>query len=253
MKVIFLAAGYGKRLGKFTETTPKCLLDVNGKSILERDIDAFLQNGIDDLIIITGPNSQKFKFMNVEYIHDLNYKKHDVLGTLMEGKEFLNDEIIISYTDIIYDSSIVKSIMNFTGDIGLAVDMDWEKAYVGRTDHPISEAANVMIKNETIVKIGHQNARFGKHTDDMIGEFLGIMKLSKKGARILLDKYEELEKTHVGKYYERSSFKFAYIVDILQDLIDHQISVNPIKISGNWCEIDTVQDLENSKKIFNKI
>ena len=169
----------------------------------------------------------------------------------MEGRNLLNDEIIISYTDIIYDNSIVKSIINFNGDIGLAIDMNWKEAYIGRTDHPVSEAANVLIKDDSILKIGHQTSRFGKYTDNMIGEFLGIIKLSKKGAKILIDRYEELEKKHTGKYYERSSFEFAYIVDILQDLIDHEIKVKPIKISGNWCEIDTVQDLKNSKKKFN--
>ena len=175
MKVIFLAAGYGKRLGKLTQTTPKCLLDINGKSLLERDMDAFLQNGINNFVIITGPNSEKFQFKNVEYIPDSNFENHDVLGTLMEGKKLLNDDIIISYTDIIFDKNIVKSVLDFNDDIGLAVDMNWEKSYVGRTDHPISEAANVLIKNNSILKIGHDLNRFGDYTNDMIGEFLGIM------------------------------------------------------------------------------
>lgn len=250
MKVIFLAAGYGKRLGNLTESTPKCLMNINGKSILERDMEAFKKNGIYDFIIITGPNSEKFKFKNVEYIQDSNFENHDVLGTLMEGRQFLNDEIIISYTDIVYDESIVKSILDFKGDVGLAVDMNWEEAYVGRTDHPVAEAANVLIKNNSILKIGHHTTRFGEYTDDMIGEFLGIMKLSKKGSKILLDRYEELEKLHKGEYYERPSFEFAYIVDILQDLVDHEIIVNPIRVSGDWSEIDTIQDLKNSKKKF---
>ena len=127
--MIFLAAGHGKRLGNLTKILPKCLLDINGKSILERDMDAFSQNGINDFVVITGPNPEKFNFKNVNYIQDLNYENHDVLGTLMEAKEFLNNDVIVSYTDIVYDESIVKSILNFTGDIGLAVDMNWKKAY----------------------------------------------------------------------------------------------------------------------------
>ena len=250
MKVIFLAAGYGKRLGNLTKTLPKCLLKINGKSILERNIDAFLKNGINDFVVITGPNHEKFNFKNVHYIQDLNYENHDVLGTLMEARKLLNNDVIVSYTDIIYDESIVKSILDFSGDIGLAVDMNWEEVYVGRTDHPVAEAANVMIKNNSILKIGHNTSRFGKYTKDMIGEFLGIMKLSKNGSKILLDRYEELEKLHVGQFHEASSFESAYIVDIIQDIIDLGVNVSPIKISGKWCEIDTLQDLENSKKKF---
>ena len=92
----------------------------------------------------------------------------------MEARNLLNNDVIVSYTDIIYDEFIVKSILDFSGDIGLAVDMNWEEAYIGRTDHPIAEAANVMVKNNSILKIGHNTTKFGKYTPDMIGEFLGI-------------------------------------------------------------------------------
>jgi len=250
LKVIFLAAGHGKRLSNLTKTSPKCLLNINGKSMLERDMDAFLQNGIKDFVVITGPNSEKFNFKNVNYIQDLNYENHDVLGTLMEARKFFNNDVIVSYTDIIYDKSVVKSILDFSGDIGLAVDMNWEEAYVGRTGHPVTEAANVMVKNNTILKIGHNTTKFGKYTNDMIGEFLGIMKLSKNGSKNLLDRYEELEKLSIGQFHEAPSFEFAYIVDIIQDMIDQGVNVNPIKICGKWCEIDTLQDLERSKKLF---
>jgi len=250
LKVIFLAAGKGKRLGDLTESFPKCLLKINGKSILERDMDAFLKNGIKDFIIITGPHDEQFDFQNVHYIQDINHEEHDVLGTLMEARNFLDDDIIVSYTDIIYDESIVKSLLDFSGDIGLAVDMNWKEAYIGRTEHPVAEAANTMIKNNSVLKIGHQMERFGEYTDNMIGEFLGIMKLSKNGAKILRKRYEELEESSSVHFHESRSFQNGYIVDILQDLIENGINVNSVEISGKWCEIDTLQDLENSKKKF---
>lgn len=250
MKVIFLAAGYGKRLGNITKNLPKCMVKINGKSILERDMNAFLKNHIDNFYVITGPYHEKFNFKNVNYIRDLNFHHHDVLGTLMEARNLLNDDVIISYTDIIYDETIVKSLLDFKGDVGLAVDMNWKNAYIGRTDHPISEAANVMIKNNSISKIGHKTELFGDFSDDMIGEFLGIMKLSKNGANTIRQLYEELEKKSTSNFYEGRTFEFGYIVDIIQYMIDQGIDVNPVKISGNWCEIDTLQDLENSKKKF---
>ncbi len=250
MKVIFLAAGNGKRLGNLTETIPKCLLKVNGKSILERDMDSFLKNKINDFIVITGPNHEKFNFQNIHYIQDLNYEEHDVLGTLMKARHFLNNDVIISYTDIIYDESIIKSLVNFSGDVGLAVDMNWKDAYVGRTDHPEDEAANILLKNNSILNIGHDTKKFGKYTDDMIGEFLGIMKLSKNGVKLLLERYEKLENSSTPQFHESRSFENGYIVDLIQDMINHGIKISPVKISGNWCEIDTLQDLENAKKKF---
>lgn len=250
MKVIFLAAGYGNRLGDLTKNLPKCLLEINGQSILKRDMNAFMENGITDFYIITGPYSDKFTFKNVNYIQDSNYENHDVLGTLMEARNLLDDDVIISYTDIVYDTSIVKKLLNFEGDIGLAVDMNWEEAYVGRTDHPIAEAANILSKNNSILKIGHKTETFGKFDDNMIGEFLGIMKLSKKGANMLRNRYEELEKLSISKFFENRTFVFGYIVDIIQDMINQGTVVNSVEISGNWCEIDTLQDLDNAKNKF---
>jgi|TARA_B110000438_G_scaffold204476_1_gene196192 choline kinase len=250
MKVIFLAAGYGKRLGNLTKNLPKCLLDINGQTILERDMNAFLENGITNFNIITGPHYEKFNFENVNYIQDLDYEHHDVLGTLMKARNLLDDDVIISYTDIVYDTSIVKKLLNFEGDIGLAVDMNWKEGYVERTDHPIAEAANVLLKNNSISNIGHKIEQFGEYDDNMLGEFLGIMKLSKKGANMLRNRYEELEKLSISTFHEDRNFASGYIVDIIQDMINQGITVNPVKISGNWCEIDTLQDLENSKKKF---
>ena len=57
-------------------------------------------------------------------------------------------------------------------------------------------------------------------------------------------------KNHKGEFHEASSIKTAYITDILQELIDKNFKVNPIKIEGNWCEIDTLQDLEVARKKF---
>jgi len=250
MKVIFLAAGYGKRLGNLTRNLPKCLLDINGQSILQRDMNAFIENGITNFNIVTGPYSEKFTFKNVNYIQDFNYENHDVLGTLMEARHLLDDEVIISYTDIVYDSSIVKKLVSFDGNVGLAVDMNWKEAYVGRTDHPVAEAANVLSKNNSILKIGHQTENFGKFDENMLGEFLGLMKLSKKGANMLRNRYEELEKSLISEFNENRTFAFGYIVDIIQDMINQGTVVNSVEISGNWCEIDTLQDLDNAKNKF---
>ena len=86
-----------------------------------------------------------------------------------------------------------------------------------------------------------------------VGEFLGILKLSKLGSQIFVEKYEKLLKNHEGKFHNAPSLKKSYLTDMIQELIDSKIPVYPIAISGKWCEIDTVQDLENAKKYFNKI
>ena len=248
MKAIVIAAGEGSRMGKLTKNIPKPLVLVNGKSIIERQLSILKQNKILDVIIVTGSHNEKFNFKNVVYVNDLDHKKHDTLGSLMTARDYMNDEIIITYADQIFDEKIMESINNFSGDIGIAVDLDWEKNYVNRDQHPKSEAENVLINGNEILEL-RKNISECKE-NEKIGECLGLMKFSRKASKVFLDKYSELEISHQGKFHNAPSLEKALISDMIQELIDSEINVEPIYVSGKWCEIDTPQDLEIARKLL---
>ena len=108
MKVIIIAAGNATRLGKLTERKPKGLLEINGKSIIERQIELFKKNNIKDIIIITGPHKE-FGIPDVTYVEDANYQNHDVLGSLMAASDFLNGKVLTCYSDILFDDEVLKN------------------------------------------------------------------------------------------------------------------------------------------------
>ena len=91
MNAIIIAAGSGKRIGKEVKNVPKSMVNVNGKPIIEHQLKVLKQAGINDVYVITGPNSEKFNLENVKYVKDQNYSNHDILGSLMEAKEFLKN------------------------------------------------------------------------------------------------------------------------------------------------------------------
>ena len=248
MKAIFIAAGQGSRLGDITKDLPKPLIDVNGKSIIQRQIDLLRQNNIHEIIIVTGYKKEKFTFKNVVYVNDLDYKKHDTLCSLITARDYMNDEIIITYADQIFDEKIMESVINFKGDIGIAVDLDWEKNYVNRDQHPKSEAENILINGNEILEI-RKNISECKE-NEKIGECPGLVKFSRKASKVFLDKYSELEISHQGKFHNAPSLEKALISDMIQELIDSKINVEPIYVSGKWCEIDTPQDLEIARKLL---
>jgi choline kinase len=248
MKAIILAAGEGSRMGKLAQNIPKPLVMVNGKSIIERQLSILKQNKILDVIIVTGSHNEKFNFKNVVYVNDLDHKKHDTLGSLITARDYMNDEIIITYADQIFDEKIMESVNNFSGDIGIAVDLDWEKNYVNRDQHPKSEAENILINGNEILEL-RKNISECKE-NEKIGECLGLMKFSRKASKVFLDKYSELEISHQGKFHNAPSLEKALISDMIQELIDSEINVEPIYVSGKWCEIDTLQDLQIARKLF---
>jgi len=248
MKIIIIAAGSSSRLGNLTKEVPKGMLMINGKSIIERQLTIFKKFGISDITIITGSHSEKFNFENIRYIPDKEYFEHDVLGSMMIAQSIMNDELIFSYSDILFDESVFEKIQHSQVDIGIGVDLDWEKSYDGRSEHPKEQADNVIIQNDEIIKIKKNISHCSE--EQKLGEFIGLTKLSKNGCDIFTKKYFELEKTHVGKFQNAPSFKKAYLTDMLQELIDNKQKISPIIIKGNWCEIDTPRDLEKAKTLF---
>ena len=250
MKIIIIAAGSSTRLGKETLDVHKGLLKINDKSIIEMQLDLFKKNQLSNIIIIVGPNKENFKLKNVNYVLDDDFQNHDVLGSLMACKSIMNDEVLTSYSDIIFDENILHSMLDFKGDIGIAVDLDWEKNYANRIQHPKSEADNVLLENNKILKI-KKNIKESKSTQKL-GEFMGLMKLSKNGAKIFVEKYEHLLKSHKGKFQNAPSLKKAYLTDMIQELIDSGFSVEPIIINGKWYEIDTPEDLDIVRKNLKK-
>ena len=123
MKVVIISAGDASRLSQLIKEKPKGLLDINGKTILDRQISLFRSNGIDDIIIIRG--TQSFGIKNVSYIRDEHCEQHDVLGSLMAAKDEIEGKVITSYSDILFDESILQQLLEFSGDIGIPIDLDW--------------------------------------------------------------------------------------------------------------------------------
>ena len=247
MKVIIIAAGKGKRISNKFKDIPKSLIPVNGKTIFERQKNAFQYDNNCKLIVITGIEN-KFKDTDVKYIQDNENEKHDILGSLMVAKDQINGEVIISYSDIIFEKQIVEQLYNSNGDIVIAVDLDWKKEYIGRTEHPLSEAENVLLDKKNKILEIKKNI---DNKDGIVGEFLGLMKMTEKGSKIFLEKINELQKNHQGKFHNAQSLEKGYLTDMIQELIDSSIRITPMFTSGKWCEIDTMQDLENARKKFN--
>jgi phosphoenolpyruvate phosphomutase len=248
MKAIFIAAGEGSRLGNLTKDLPKPLVDVNGKSIIERQISLLRKNNVNDIVVTTGYKKEKFTFKNIEYVHNPNFREQEQIGSLMTARSKIVGDVLIMFGDILFEEIILQQMLNSKGDIVIAVDNDWEKSYEERHDNPKSEADKVLIKDGKVIQISAKNIEVNNDND--VGELLGLIKLSMKGSKILIEQYEKLENSHAGKFHDAVSLKKAKFVDMLQELLSLGTMITPVSIKGKWCEIDTKHDLEIAKKMF---
>ena len=249
-KALIIAAGLGSRLKKHTENLPKCMLDFGGKTLLQRQIDSYKKNGINNISLVRGYKKEKINYKGIKYFENNDYKNNNILNSIFYAEKIINGNIIISYSDILFDSSVVERVLKSNHDISVVVDIDWRGYYVGRKDHPISEAENVIFNsNNEVEKIGKINT--GK--EEVHGEFIGMIKLSNRGTEIFKEHFHRLKRTYWNKPFQRAKiFQKAYLTDFIQELVDIGVKIHCVIIESGWKEIDTVEDYKKALAGFNK-
>ena len=249
-KALIIAAGLGSRLKKHTENLPKCMLDFGGKTLLQRQLEAYNKNNIKDISLIRGYKKDKINYKGLRYFENKDYKNNNILNSIFYAEKIINGNIIISYSDILFDPTVVQRTMESNHDISVVVDIDWRGYYVGRKDHPISEAENVIFNsNNKVEKIGKINTG----NEEVHGEFIGMIKLSDRGTEIFKQHFHRLKKIYWNKPFQRAKiFQKAYLTDFIQELVDIGIKVHCVIIESGWKEIDTVEDYKKAIAGFNK-
>mgnify|MGYP001421525488 CR=1 FL=1 len=150
MNVIIIAAGSGKRLRPFTHNTPKGLMKVGNSTIVGSQINIFKSLKLNKINMVTGYKRKKFNFKNVKYFFNRNFKINNILSSLFYAKSKMNEDCLITYSDIIFKKKIVKSLLNKKDDIVVVVDKNWKKNYRDRTLHPINEAEKAFYDKKKI-------------------------------------------------------------------------------------------------------
>lgn len=243
MKAIIIAAGMGSRLQPLTQDVPKCLAVAAGnKTLFDMQVETLRQAGIRDIVVVRGYQGEKFTRTDVRYVWNREFARNGILGSLMKAETEFDDDLIISYSDIWFESGIPSALVKTPGDMVIVVDRQWQQTYEGRSEHPLSEAEAVEMDGQNrlrrIGKIAHEGG-------PIHAEFIGMMKLSRQGAAQFKAHYDEVRRVYSGKAFQRAaSFEKAYVTDMLQDLTDGHVSVTCLETSGAWREIDTVQDFE---------
>jgi L-glutamine-phosphate cytidylyltransferase len=246
--VIIIAAGLGSRLKKYTDNLPKCMLDFAGKTLLQRQLEAFKINGLNKISVIRGFKKEKINYPDLTYYENKEYKDNNILNSLMYAEEALNGHVIVSYSDILFEKEVVKRLMESEHDISIVVDIDWRGYYINRKDHPINEAENVIFDaNNNVVEIGKILTE--KH--DVHGEFIGMLKLSPRGSEIFKKHFHRAKDLYWNKPFQKAkTFQKAYITDIIQDMSDLGVPIHCVIIERGWKEIDTEEDYKNALKSF---
>lgn len=239
---IIIGAGPGLRLLDLTKDRPKCMLEIKGKTILERNVETLRSCGIEDIAFIKGYKKDVVNYPGIKYYYNNDYENNNILESLFYAEKEMDDEFIAIYSDILFEKDVILKLLETKEDIVVVVDTNWRSHYKNRVHHPIEEAEKVMVENGKVKKI----AKY-MNPVNAYGEFIGMAKFSRDGAAILKSTYKTIKKQSKDMPFQNAeSVKKAYLTDMFQELIDRGYDVYNVDITGGWREIDTIEDFKKA-------
>ena len=245
MKGIILAAGSGTRLKKYTENLPKGMLSFMGKTIIERQIEVYRACGITDIVIVRGFAAEKIQYEGVKYYTNENYANTNMVESLMEARSEFNDDVIVSYSDVLFESDMLKKMVDSKSDFACAVDDNWKEYWQKRYGKIDFDTESLAIDdNDNIIELGLENPPIEK----IDARYIGLLKFSKKGLDFIQQTMEEAYTKFEDKPWQQSgkTVRKAYMTDLLNAIIESGKEVKAVHFNNGWIEFDTNEDYENA-------
>jgi len=240
MKAIILAAGKGSRLGAISKGGPKCLIDIEGNTLLEIQINTLHACGIDDIFVVRGYEGKKIDIPGLTYFDNPDYADTNILHSLFCAREALTGPLLVLYSDIIYEEQVVRRLLESRHDIAVGVMVNWEESVRQRSKLAMEELEMVYFDSENRVQ------EIGKQLTDEYetrGQFIGMVKFSRRGAELLKRNYDRMAKFHPG---QAELLKNAWLTDIFQEMTELGVPLHCVIIERGWLEIDTPEDYERA-------
>ena len=234
MKALILAAGLGTRLAPITDEHPKCMTEVvNGKTIIQKQIESLVENGIKEITVITGYKSELLtNYINsfydgVNFIESVDYSKTNNMYSAYLGKAAMEDSnFIMMNADVFFDSSVLKTLLKIDAGDAIVTDIgNW-----------MEESMKVVEKDGKLVGISKSI-----NINEALGSSIDVYKFSKETGKAFFEKCDE----YINKRNKVKLWSEVAINDILQE---HHFVACPL--NGRWYEIDTHDDLERAVQIF---
>ena len=255
-KAIILAAGFEKALLPLTADRPKGMLDINGKPLLQRQVETLQRCGVRDIVVVRGYKKDAVKLPGVRFIDNDDYAKTHILASLFSAKEAFSGRCLVLYADLLFDHAIVEKLLAAQTDIALAIDRAWDPA--SQQARAGSPAPDLVMTDGASARghrfmPSHEPSRvlqIGQTLDakKANGEFIGIASVSGSGASRLSAIYDEVSRRGKGKpFHEAESVVRAGLTDLLQEAIDRGDTIRAVDIYKGWMEIDTLDDYERVK------
>ena len=243
MQAVILAAGMGRRLGVLTQNRTKCMIELNGRTLIKRSLDILSKLDLDRIVIVIGFEGQdvrnaigdSYGDVPIEYIENAEFRTTNNIYSLFLARHVLaEDDTLLLESDLVYEAKIVDDLLAHPSPNVAAVDrfrtwMDGTVVTIS-SDHSIGQ---FIPKKD-----------FNPSRTDEYYKTVNIYKLSRD---YLVNRYLPFLEAYAramghNEYYEQ-------VLGVVTSLDMQELVAMPLT-GERWYEIDDVQDLQNAQTVF---
>ena len=241
MRALILAAGQGTRLRPLSFDRPKCMVPFLGQPLVKHPLSALQACGIEDVSFVTGYQSDVIEQLGYRSVRNDDFARTNMVASMFTSWESFDgsDDLVICYSDIVYEREVLETLLKCEASVATAIDVvRWLALWSLRMEDPLADLETVKFRDDgSLQELGKTPGNL----DDIEGQFMGLIKLSRDIQSDLLEFYQSMDR---AKVYDGQTFGNMYMTSFLQALIDSGWSIFGAQCKAGWLEIDSTSDLE---------
>jgi choline kinase len=231
MRVVILAAGVGSRLRPLTNNSPKAMIRINGKPLIQYQVESVIESGFahEDIYVIGGYKMERieefFKGTGIHFIYNPFYESMNNIYSFLLTQA-VDDDLLLINSDLFFDHRLVSLILK--SEFPTCILVDRERTLT-------EEAMKVKLDGNRLCSVNKQLSMAGAD-----GEYIGISKLAADDLTVLYEKASKLiEEGETSGWYEN-----------VYEACAASVKIGAVNTEGyDWIEIDDLRDLENAKQL----
>ena len=245
VKVIIPAAGAPcnqESLEPILQDRPLAMLDINGKSLLQRNVETLVRSKLYDISVITGYKREAFDIEGVSYFDNPKYQSEHILSSIMCAEDRMDSKTLLIYSDILFEDSLIERLKSLESDFVVIVDNSFKKSLRRNKKLDLVITRENLVSGERILTYDklYEVQRIGETISPEAGsaEFIGIAMFSKKGIELFKKEYHKALVEYRNKpFFEAENITQASLEDFLQYLIELGYRVEALQVNSGWMEI----------------
>ena len=225
------------------------MVNVAGRTIIDRQLELFRKNGITDISDVKGFCADSVPDYGVRHYLNPEFAVTNMVYSLFcAADELVSNTVIVSYGDILYSEQVLRQLMESKASVSVVVDLKW-KAYFGqRFDNPYEDAESLtMDPAGRLISIGQTQP----DPKEIEAQYIGLIKFDAAGLTAIRKLRDEVSTNECPIGWGRA-WRKAYMTDLLQELVRRGEDVKAVPIEGGWCEVDSPRDFSLAEGIISK-